>query len=472
MIRKRWLWLSVATAFILSWAIGAEKRDYARPVCPDKLRTELERIRDGILRSHPVPECRISAAEWEQKYQEIRESLQTPLTPEQFWVRAVPLVALLQDSHTLLAFPFPPPETRLLLPADLVRTRDGVALGMTYQPELNPYGGFPLRAINGRPVDEMVKTFFPLMAGETEGARWTALESDMPKVLWSYLYPQEDSFRFTMADGREIEVKGATWVAMKNQRGSRRQQDKRFWQPAGKAAWVRLKNLADPALEKEWPRALKEIQRAGLSPLILDLRGNPGGNTEYAEGIAASLLGKPVRFLPVVTVRASAAFRQQMKQRIPRLLRFLPLEKLHPQGRAVMGTPEGGLVTIQDKNAPTPPLGGETFTGEVRILMDGATCSAATYLAREIQLRQRGLLMGSEAGGAADGLFGEPLRVDLPGVGLFAQIPSMILTRDGQIPSGARPALEPDVPLYADPCREARGGDSILQAAVAYSIDR
>lgn len=432
------------------------------------LQADLDLIWQSLETIHPAPFYATPRPELEQEYRRIRASLHQPLTREAFWVKAAPLISRIHDSHTLLAYPFPPPAGRLLLPADLLRTSAGFLLGRVYRPELQPFAGHSPLAINGRSLDEIARTMKSLMGGETAGIRESAMESDTPKVFWSFLYPDEQQFTFEFPGGMVVTVPGETAARMKEQRPPKIKLAHGIWERRGDCALIRITSLDDDSLKKSWPEALRAIQEPGLASILLDLRGNSGGDTGLAEGIAASLTGKPARFAPAVIVRSSQLFRQKMKERIPRLFRFLPLERLHPRGRAIMEVPEGGLVNIDDRADPALPLGGVRFSGEVRVLIDGNTQSAAAMLAAEIQRHQRGVLLGSEAGAARDGLFGQPLQILLPCTGLTLMVPAMVINRRGEIPAGPEPPLQPDVVLWAGPAARAAGQDPVLDQALAF----
>ena len=135
-----------------------------------------------------------------------------------------------------------------------------------------------------------------------------------------------------------------------------------------------------------------EVRRRSLRHLVLDLRGNGGGNVFTSNALLRYLLPKPYRFV-FETTPAQRRMRHRLKmdfwERItPALLSFTP-DQRWAHGRH------------QFRTRYQPHR--QRFDGQLLVLTDGGTFSMGSYVAAYLQQLGGATVVGEETGGGAAG---------------------------------------------------------------------
>jgi C-terminal processing protease CtpA/Prc len=229
-----------------------------------------------------------------------------------------------------------------------------------------------------------------------------------------------------------------------------------------------LKTFSDKQLKNFFKESFQQLRQDGTKQLVIDLRDNLGGDSENAEELLSYLTEAPSSLIPRMSVRASAAFKKQVKRRIPWLFRWLPLQNLDTLGQKIWQAKEGALVSLADVESPPAKPEPLLFRGKIALLINGHTLSAASLLANWIKVHKLAKVFGQESGYSSAGLFFEPLQFNLPNSGLSFMVASMALSdEEGQIYTCLE-GVSPDQmvqPLIAD---EMAGTDSILEQTLKY----
>lgn len=456
-------WGLAVAALLLAIPLAARDK-----LTPEQARSDLDLFWRSLSEIHPQLDRTCPLDELQGDIARIGEWIRQPRTRPEFFLRLNQVVAKVRDSHTILSYPSFP-EEQTFPPFDLLPVGGDAVLVRAYAPGCLPFLGQQVQEINGRSWADIYRNATAALAGETEEIRRSALQSDSFKIIWDCLYPTESRFTLKFASGVVGPVPGVTRQEIKAARrrnaAAETNEPIRIWRE-GDIALVAIQALNGTSVAAEWKRIVQDLAAAPPAALVLDLRGNAGGEIDVAEGIAASCVGRAVRFYPQVTVRVSRLFLDHAKKRIPGILRFLPLQLLDSRGRKLFRAPLGSRVPFHDEDPPTPPLG---VLGPIPmwVLIDGSTASAAASLARHLQFEKRAVVVGRPAGSLRDGLFGEPLRVELPNSGLLLSVPSMVLTRSGETANAAAPPLEPDVRFEYDPGLRIARRDDLLDQTLA-----
>ncbi len=172
----------------------------------------------------------------------------------------------------------------------------------------------------------------------------------------------------------------------------------------------------------------KEARTKQARTLIIDLRGNGGGNSSMSEVILKHLTGQKVRQYSKIRLKVS-----------PEIMDRYPDDYLDLKGSI-------GQVVEFEEEARALPAVPALFTGKVFVLVDNSTFSSAADFAATIRGYGLGTLVGYETGGFATS-FGDVYSTELEhseipfGVShkqFFAAVP---------VPGDDRHGVMPDVPL-------------------------
>ena len=217
---------------------------------------------------------------------------------------------------------------------------------------------------------------------------------------------------------------------------------------------------------KAWLAAsFTQIQSAGATKLIIDLRGNEGGRDDCGPEILGYLTDKPLS--------AQDGQRRLRYRKIPNDLNPI-LETWDDSFRdwgekAVLSG--DGMYDINDNTGRsgddiTPKL--PHFTGKVIVITDASNSSATLQFCQMLRANRLGTIIGGTTGGNLRGINAEKFMFcRLPGTGIEVDVPLV-----GFFPAGnpADSGLVPDLTV-SQTWRDVAGGqDKVLTRALSLSV--
>jgi len=426
----------------------------AGAIAADALRADLDMWRRTVLERHPRWHGATQLdADAEAAFARARAAVQRPLGQREAFGLMAQVNPWLRDGHTLLM-----PWLEGREPGEAERARR-FPLGL----ELAPDGQLRLRShwrhaasglefgagsvlvrVNGVDAPVLLDRLQAHGHGETALLRRHLLTLMWPHWLHALLGWQ-DRFELRLRDAAGTE-RDALWQAADP------------WQPQRvpaelptltmldpRTGWLRVPTLDvddDPkafrsALREAWAR----LRGAGAAQLVIDLRGNTGGQSEAGAEVLRPLLERPVA--------------QVSRAR----------ERLNADNNGWFGW-RGEAGTLRELDVardgtvqPAPPA--ERWRGRTVALVDELTYSAALLLATTLQDHRLATLVGRPSGGFANQT-GNMVATRLPASGFTA----FVATREFVRPSGdkALRPLRPDIVVDAAP--GAR--DAVLDRARAW----
>lgn len=222
----------------------------------------------------------------------------------------------------------------------------------------------------------------------------------------------------------------------------------------------------DAALASDFERFLDEAERAGVTKVAIDIRGNPGGDSGVAVAMLDALTSRPYEAFSV-EVRPSPELQASMPFLMPASLNpMLEQAGLPPiAANARTYTLAGPLVLAQLRSrVAARPLARRLDGRRLFLLTDGGTFSSGTLFA--VLVRDGGLakIVGEPAGNPAS-FNGTELNLDLPGTGHYLNLSTARLWRPA---AGSPPFadLSPDIAVTPTAADAAAGVDRALDAVL------
>lgn len=269
--------------------------------------------------------------------------------------------------------------------------------------------GIRILAIDGVPIEAVAAERLPFVAGSSARERARKL------FARPFLFPER--FEVSSDRGRTVLHRGAALPPRPPGPTIR-------WLEPGPVALLTLPSFAAPEHERNALRLLCDLPPT--SRLIVDLRGNGGGDTP--ERLIARLMDRPWRSWRAET-------------------------PVHDALRLAQGGAPGRRTIEAEHVAPVS----RAFAGPLAILVDGGTISAAEDFALPFQDNGRAVLVGETTAGSS----GQPARFDLgDGMRLWVGAKRQFLPGGGAFEGVG---LLPDIAVDAD---HAGGADPILAAAL------
>ena len=306
---------------------------------------------------------------------------------------------------------------------DWVMRRHGRSFGLVLRPVTGqwtvtvsrhadlPVGSVAER-IDGVPMAEVFARCRPFLAASSDRAAANTL------FYGRHLLPETISLG--LEGGREVSVAKADWPPLERPLPAIRH--------VGGIAVLSILSFDDPRFEAATVEAVRALDRG--APLIIDLRGNGGGNTPLA--LMAALMDRPYRRWRS-TVLGTTTLRRAHGER-----------------------PEPVVF-----DAPRHDPQSDAHRGRVAILVDGTVGSAAEDFVMPFKDNGRAVLVGETTAGSS----GQPHVIDL-GAGFRAWIGAKRESfPDGRTFEGV--GIAPDVEIVQQPADLREGQDRVLNEALA-----
>ena len=201
--------------------------------------------------------------------------------------------------------------------------------------------------------------------------------------------------------------------------------------------------------------AFAALAGSGARDLILDLRGNGGGDASFSDLIIARLSDKPYRYSSRYEIRAGPNTKAAW------VGRDQDPDTLSGRIAAALHTAEDGE-RIAIAVPATPPIAEDAFDGRVWVLVDRHSYSNAAVVAALMQDLGIATVMGEETADIPT-TYGAVESFTLPHSGASIVYPKAYMVR----PSGSQEVrgVVPDFPIAPDPIGSAH--DRMLETAIA-----
>ena len=245
-------------------------------------------------------------------------------------------------------------------------------------------------------------------------------------------------------------------------------------QLTGGTLYIKMPTWALYDSKWDWKRWLNEkVDSAATnhSPaLILDIRGNEGGN-DVGNEILAHLIDAPMALSPM---RRLVRYRRVQDDLIPYLDTWD--QSFRDWGAAAIDLPQPWptaprevpylKLTRYDDDASGDVIkpSGQRYRGRVLVLIDATNSSATFQFAQNIQSHHLGVLVGRPTGGSQRGINGGAFFfLRLPHSGIELDLPLI-----GTFPAEPEPdaGIRPDVLVISNVSDIARGRDLVLEVAL------
>ena len=194
-----------------------------------------------------------------------------------------------------------------------------------------------------------------------------------------------------------------------------------------------------------------DLKKKGARQLIIDIRGNGGGNSSMGDHIMSYLTDRPVRSFSRVQEKISDEVLADRRYR----------EMLGPAAAL-----RGLVVTTREEELKRPKP--ENFyDGRAYLLVDNGTFSSATDFASMFRDYERGVILGYETGGLPT-CFGDVFSLTLPNSGIKFGVSYKRFYAPRPKPGDDEHGLLPDVPFTDEKLAPYGGEDPGLSFTLDY----
>jgi carboxyl-terminal processing protease len=296
--------------------------------------------------------------------------------------------------------------------------------------------GDVVKAIDGEPMEAFYGRARRYLAASSDRAARNVL------FFRNIVFPVK--YVVTLGDGKRVEIDRAAPIPA----GKNAPVVEGRWIDPGRVAYLRVSDFGDAAYEEAAIKRLEELR--GAQALIVDVRGNGGGNTPIQ--LIAKLMDRPWRWWSQTTPLAIARARA--------LAQYGRLHQLPEPAATYFGVHAHYAEAQLYWPGEVTPAEPGAYTGKVIVLVDADCGSSCEDFALPFKDTRRGTIVGETTGGST----GSPFTMRFPG-GMEARVGTVrVRMPDGSPFEGV--GIAPDVAIEPTPADLRAGRDSVLDAAI------
>jgi C-terminal processing protease CtpA/Prc len=416
------------------------------------------------------------------EFKKTKAEITGPLTRKEFYQKLTPLVHLIKASHTSVNFPHElfndyKNSGGKFFPTDLEIDYDKkVFLKQDYSNKsLNP--GTEIVSINGIKAVDMVNRLLRYEKGSAERANIKRAQGRIREFLWQ-VYDFEGSFQIETINKKVI-VDGKTWDEIEeaknkgnNKENSTDWKSLKYTTLNPETGLLTIKQFwvwKVPEFNDTIRKCFQQIQTDNISNLIIDVRGNQGGDDRCGEELCQYISDKPYRLYSLFLRKKSRRYNRDFRKGMfrPWTWWFLNIrtatwfsdEAKQYFGSYVKNTPMGGVDTIripliQPREEPL------RFRGNTYVLMDEYCYSGTLGFLAPVKDFNIAPIIGTESGESPSG-YGEAYQFDLPNSHLYCRISVTMMIRPNGDPDVTR-GIMPDYEVSQSIADTQRNEDTVL----------
>ncbi|MDJ0366540.1 S41 family peptidase [Hymenobacter sp. H14-R3] len=476
------LLLTLISCLISSWGAAAQPApvaaayDSAQRYSVAQLRADFAYLRRALEEAHPALYWYTPKDSLDQAFARTAAALTHPMGEPEYWRLLQALAVRVHCGHTRVqhsaayrAWFRRQPQPYLPFIVAVRQSRLFITENQSTATALRP--GTELLAIDGHPTAEVLSRLRSLISGDGYGTAFQDRELEagfFDAYYWNF-YPAKSLYPLLVRDstGRpQLLTPQPRPAAPRPAPAPRTAAQERARQlarlrevgyPAGQpgTAVLRIREFSYDELEdyKQFHSQLfAELKQRRIRRLVLDLRSNGGGNLE----IAADLLKYLVRHDFYLTTSALAPVG------LPSFMQPDSTRPAYFDTTRVRRLPGGRWAKVSSSIGRLRPYRGRYFRGQVVVLVDGGTFSAASNLAASLRAQRRITVIGQETGGGEAGCSGSTIsELELPATHLVLQLPHFQILSACRHPQPGR-GVRPDIEVVPTPRQVATHTDAIV----------
>lgn len=429
-----------------------------------ELKSDFKIIRENLEKLHIGLYTYTPKIEFNKTSDEIESELDEPLTAMEFFRKITRLNKLIRNGHTS----FSPPQTVLdairkdfkKFPIEPYWDGENLYVVKNLSSDKTIKEGSKIRSINDVPAKVLIKEMADMLHRDGYNETYPIYRiNDRFAVHYAVLKEITDTYEIELEDSsgeiKKVKINGLSNDKIEENRITRYKTSKVDWretkEPAlilsvdGEVAVMTIKTFEEDLIKKKkqkwksfFKKSFKKINKDGVKHLIIDLRGNRGGQPEPTIGLLSYLYDKPFTIYKSITTNVS---------KLPRRPYYVD---------------DGSTETFEDtkwisKGNTFEPKDREVFKlhkpdknqykDKLYILTDAFSTSATGTLAGQLKSKTNAIFIGEEAGGNPNQTVARQIvDVILPNSKVKVSVPLVLSVKDVDFENKGR-GIIPDHPV-------------------------
>ena len=457
----------------------------------DKLQEDYTILKQSLEELHPALYKYDNKETREKDFASLKEKLNQDLSPLEVYAEISAFTAKIKCGHTYANYwnqnneirkHFIEAENKLPFTFRIIDQKIFVHQNLSNESQLQ--SGDQIISIDGVSAEKILSSLLPYVNsdGNNDGKRYFELQ-----VFGQDNYNAFDIFYPLVFEvGNNIEIKISTYESQQEKSFSlspltRKERFQRLSERYGKQIesyddyWkfeikedkvgvLTLGTFVTWKMSLNWRKFIKDafaqMESKNIDKLILDIRGNGGGNSSVQELLFGYLTNKAAQRGPFQQTLKSQAVSEELRPYIGTwnkgMMDVSNRTQKMPNGFYTFK--KGGL--IQQEVKPKS----KAFEGEVFVLADASNSSGTFFLLHYLKQNKLATIVGQESGGNMQGITGGQIFfLNLPNSGIEVDIPVI-----GYYPTEDRPneGVKPDVEVKPSVDDLVKGIDSEMEKAL------
>ncbi|MPS65407.1 MAG: peptidase S41 [Chryseobacterium sp.] len=426
---------------ILSSCSSVRKHNEQRSSCipPEELKEDVDYAYAKIKEMHPKLYWYIPKKQLDYKFDSLKQTIDQPLTPLEFYFKLQPVIASIKEGHLSLRIPikkFTKKELKSLENKKGMFSRfeyyvTGEHLYIIENKDSieNIKPGTEILKINDVPVPVYLKKYKNLISSDGYNTTFqpyflkdiffnfysaefgfndtAKIETLYDKKIKAYILKRAEKSKTDFEKDKEqkkktLERKVNDYVAFN---GSYNRTFK-FLAPDSSTAYIKVKSFSRTYSEKFYKETFAKIKNAKAKYLIIDIRNNYGGSLDEINNLYSYLASEPFTLIKRSQVTSKSSPLKTNYFRKSNALNYTFKSLLYPAflvSQTMNTYKKDSIVYYKMKADRETQPQKDAFHGKVFVLINGGSFSASSIIAAKLKNDKLATLVGEETGGANDG---------------------------------------------------------------------
>ena len=415
---KKAFWIICLFVFITSTSLiqAQTKSPHEQTFTPEQLQEDFKRMRTQLEQNQPGLYEYISKPDLDSYLDSLQATLNKPMTSLEFLNLIRHILIKIRNGHNNIyaskAMANYARSKGRLLPLEVVWLKDGLYVKDVYTTKSSLSKGSKIASINGRAIQDILSNLLRYAApdGYNETFPRRRVYRNFSIAYYWYI-SQTDVFQITyQAAGQSTTqttmLTGIPFVSLRDQMNKSRGNRPKAKMLAFKVlndetAFLRVESFSKSEIKsgkQNYKKFLKKtfatLAQKQVKNLILDVRGNGGGDDGYGNLLFSYLTDRPFNYYKYIETRVKRIknpkyYENTGEIRLNNLLFGGKVKKIAEGKYRLKKNP--GLGQFQPK--------ANAFTGNLYVLIDGGCFSATGEFASCAHYNKRGKFIGEEVGG-------------------------------------------------------------------------
>jgi hypothetical protein len=370
---------------------------------PADLKKDIDVVRRTLEKSHPNLYQYISKVQLNEKFDSLKQAINTPLKSESFIIKLLGVLSGVGDGH-IMVYPdqskftkaenarYAQPDQSPIFQFEYRSIGKRLFIARNLSKDSSLVAGTEILSIDHVPAADIIETVVGLLPsdGYNQTFKYFLLNAG-PNISTFYraLYGVKDSLEIEVRNPKEL-TPAMRWVTLHTVSGEATPENDRKTSlmpplpamPGTDIRYFKVRTFMDQdGKDPAYADFFKDLRQHDVKTLILDLRGNIGGSTLRASQLLTFLIDTPRYFV-------------KLPDQLIKGVLLPPLNKVRRQQIDYYKTTRLYYKPVPDVN---------NFKGKIYVLINGGSFSATTLVAANLLGMKNITFVGQETGGGRNG---------------------------------------------------------------------